>query len=1707
MRALLPAVFLLTTLCTVAQPYGNEWIDYGPGRKYLKIQTHEDGLYRINYSTLQFALQSVSEDLTAIDPRSFQIFNRGEEIYLHVEGEADGVFNTTDHIEFYGERNTGWLDGEFYPSAGQHTHPYYSLVSDTNAYFLTWKTDGTFSAKRYAEIPFGTPAPSPLPYVWEEQVKNFANTYNAGPLIGGDKGHTEYLGGEGWTSGWYGYPVTAGGSGRRSQNFTGLKPYTASGAPDAVFEAALSGFNTGAGLGQQQAHHTRLQLGSGASAVTIKDVVYGTYEYVRPTASVSPSQLSATTTFSVSSASDGSLVNAATDRSVCAYMKLKYPRTLDLGGKSSFLFKVPATSGPAFFSASNFSLSPTSVLYDLEKHQRLEVVHSTSAGTVKTNVSGGAERWMFISAESAVNHIGTADLLPVNGTGAFRDFMSLQADSAYIIITHKKLYGAALAYRSHRMQQFNVVLVDERELYDQFSYGINKHPLAIRHFAELAIDQWTSPPSHLFLLGKAVADQAYRKAGSSISAQNLVPTMAYPPSDAFLTSGINGNGLKPAVPTGRLPATTPQEVQEYLAKVQQYEFAQRTDPLSYTLGNRLWQKQMLHFAGGSNKTENDRFKDYLKSFGRYIENDAYAGKVFTFGKTTTNVIEEFNSDSAQLLIQNGVSMMVFFGHGSGNNFDLAVDDPSLWDNRGKYPLIIANSCYSGNIHKAAAAIKSTSEDFVLIPNEGAIGFIATPELSFETGLSAYTLELHRRLGSEEYGHSIGELMLHTAQQLISGNKVNNTVALEMTLNGDPALRINTHEKTEMTINDPAEGPAISFEPQILTSDLDSFDVVIDLTNLGRRTDSAFFVRLERRFPEGETEEYFREMEGLGFQEQVRFTLAVDEEKGIGENVFNVEADYTSLPVVDEFIKSPNNHIYNFEKRITSNDLFPIHPYDFSVVPKLDITLMASTGDVFAEESTYRIQIDTTDLFNSPVLDTVRITQSGGVVKWTPNLSAFSGRDSTVFFWRTSPADTIKWRGFSFQYISGKEGWAQDHFFQYKNNSFDLLDYKRQQRIFAFLPTYRELFVNNIGNPNIGDQTILQAIGFNLDGLRTPYGDVGVCPGYPSMAIAVIDSNDLMPWGTYYNDNGTIYNPDHDFGNNNSNGNCGRSRVDYFFTFSLSDPAKMDAMVEMVSNKVEDGHYIIAYTQVRGLFQDTSIWKAEHIAAFEALGADSIRYVSNDVPYIFVVKKGDPSSAQEVIGTSATDQVSLTRKLFTTIRFGEMASEKIGPAREWEAIHWKQRSMEAGNTEETARVEVKGIRPDGSETVLFGMGKDTLEYDLGDVSAKEFPYLRLNYYTRDNAEETPAQLSNWHVIYTPVPEAALNAAFKYHFQKEALQAGEQLRFAIAIENVSNQDFDSLRVSYSIQPAGSDPILIAYPKQAPLKAGQVLFDTVFVDTRPLSGNYTLKVDVNPEDAFWQPEQFHFNNIAYRTFKVTNDNLNPLLDVTFDGIHILDGDIVSPNPMIVMELKDENKFLLLEDTAAFDVFLTDANGVEKRVPFMREGKEVMQFFPANGKKNKARVEYRPDPLSDGIYRLRVAARDASENAAGKSDFTISFEVINKSTITEVMNYPNPFSTATRFVFTLTGSKIPDVFTIQILTVTGKVVREITRNELGIVRIGRNVTDYAWDGRDEYGDKLAKGIYLYRVITKINGESIEHRESGADTYFHKGFGKMYLF
>ncbi len=422
------------------------------------------------------------------------------------------------------------------------------------------------------------------------------------------------------------------------------------------------------------------------------------------------------------------------------------------------------------------------------------------------------------------------------------------------------------------------------------------------------------------------------------------------------------------------------------------------------------------------------------------------------------------------------------------------------------------------------------------------------------------------------------------------------------------------------------------------------------------------------------------------------------------------------------------------------------------------------------------------------------------------------------------------------------------------------------------------------------------------------------------------------------------------------------------------------------------------------------------------------------------------------------------------------------------------------------MQVYGKSLTGSPVLLKEISPST-DTTLGWINAAQYPFLQIKMINGDSVHGTPNQLAYWRLMGKLPPEGVLATGIAYS-AKDTLEVGEPLNFRIAFKNISDAAFDSIDVKLVVTDQNNTSTTLPVNKTKPLISGDTVLFTYPVDTKNLVGNNTLFINFNPDQA--QPEQYLFNNFLYKDFFVKGDNYAPTLDVTFDGVHILNRDLVSSKPHIMIKLKDNNNYLLLNDTSLLNVKLKYPDGTIKTFRF---DNDTLKFTPSTLNQgtegNTATIDFLPFLPEDGEYELIVRGEDQSGNKAGIIEYKVTFMVINKSMISNLLNYPNPFTTSTAFVFTLTGSQIPQNMRIQILTVTGKIVREITQQELGPIHVGRNITEFKWDGTDQYGQKLANGVYLYRVITNLNGKSIEkyQQESGqTDKYFKSGYGKMYL-
>jgi hypothetical protein len=1711
MKQILTILLFFTAFFSVGQNYGNQWIDYS--RPHYKFPVLQTGVHRITYETML----SAGIPVNTINTSEFRIFGKEREVPIRVFDGGNNQLDPGEFIEFFAERNDGWLDSLLYPNPNTIGNPGYSLYNDTIFYFLSWRTGSNARYNIETDVNFGIYTPQN--FIIQKSNINYNSGYYAGVSTIGSFS-SFYVAGEGWG----GTNLNGGQTNAQlTVSISTPSPFTGSGAPLPQFHAksyanSNSSF-TGAGN-----HHLRWEVG-GSGHLIYDEVFIGQRQtIVNETLPISV-LINGTTNILFRIIADQ---GAATDFQSVNYVQITYPRSPNLNNQQFADFEISNAASQAkvrldLINANLFN--PRCYVLGGNLPRSLPMVQSGGVwSALIPNSTSGQNQRVIVCSETAVISVGILE--PINGNGFFTNIPSLNFESAYLMVYNASMSNSANQYRSYRSSSaggsHNALLMDIDELCMQFGGGIPKHIFGIRRMVHLAYNLSSDKPVGLLLLGKGVREAnepntllgpGTRKNSGSYG-MSLVPSFGYPSSDICITSRLTGtNSWAPLVPTGRIAARNDAELLLFLDKLQIYENEQNQSAV-YNKPNKEWQKQVLHFGGGANSSEQITIRNYLNQMKFIIENQDFGGNVRSFFKTSSDPFNPVLTSTVNEKLQEGVSLMNFFGHATASGFDQNIDNPENWGNAGKYPMVVGNSCFTGDFFQPNNL--SASERFVLTPNAGSIGFMSSTKLGFTSSLYTYSMELYRQISPKNYGLPFGQQVINTIKE-IEGNSTSlilESTCTQMTLHGDPLIKLNWHALPEIDLTT----EDVFFTPTLIDLSTDSISANIVLTNLGKSITDPFELVLRRNFPNATQDSVYRMIiPYLHYKDTFKITMPLQPNIGIGINQFTITADIPSF--IDEIYDEIGNNQVTTNLFINVDGIMPVLPYDYAVVPDDQVTLKASTINPIASFNTYRFEIDTTDLFNTPFRKYALVSGLGGVKEVAPNQwlnvnsnmsSPLTLTDSTVYFWRVAVDSTFpQWVEHSFQYIPGKRGWGQDHFYQFKNSGFTGVNYDRPTRTREFFPIEKIVGCDVYDNPS-NQNEIFQTL-WTLNGQEMEYG---MCTTTPSIHVAVIDPITMEPWGTF---NGTS-NIDKQFGNVNNGAAC-RNRVEFYFIFRQNSTAQLQLLEEMLLNHIPEGHYILMYTAVRAEYNN---WQSLHPSLFntmQSLGAINMTPSSNNRAFIFFTKKGTPSSSQEVHALQAGEFITMTTPIEGSNSIGIETSTVIGPAAEWHTVYWKQDGLENPNNDIT-RLIIRGLDINKNVQVeidtLF-THNDSIQFFNSILPASQYPYLQLRAFYKDTADLTPAQIDRWHVLYETLPEAAIDGTNDFVWLPETntglFNEGQEITFSVDVKNISHLDMDSLLINYSITNQLQQTQFIPYVRQKPLLSGDVFRDTISFSTVGLVGLNAFKMEVNPyvngviKD---QPELAHFNNILQIPFAVGQDDLNPILDVTFDGTHILNGDIINPESEIVITLKDDNPYLIMSqdaDTSLFGIFLKDPSGTQKRIPFLDgNGMPVMQWIPANSDNLKFKIIFPANFTEEGTYELLVQGSDKSGNLSGDLEYRVKFEVILASSITHMMNYPNPFSTSTRFVFTLTGTRVPEDIKIQIMTVTGRIVREITEDELGPLQIGRNITAYAWDGRDEFGDQLANGVYLYRVQAKIDGEDIEHRSSGADQHFKKNWGKMYL-
>lgn len=215
--------------------------------------------------------------------------------------------------------------------------------------------------------------------------------------------------------------------------------------------------------------------------------------------------------------------------------------------------------------------------------------------------------------------------------------------------------------------------------------------------------------------------------------------------------------------------------------------------------------------------------------------------------------------------------------------------------------------------------------------------------------------------------------------------------------------------------------------------------------------------------------------------------------------------------------------------------------------------------------------------------------------------------------------------------------------------------------------------------------------------------------------------------------------------------------------------------------------------------------------------------------------------------------------------------------------------------------------------------------------------------------------------------------------------------------------------------------------------------------------------------------------------NDNIPPTVELFLNDEHFVNGGLTDEKPKLIAKVFDENGVNTVGNGIGHDIVaILDNNSSNPIV--------LNDYYSADlDSYQSGKVEYSFAGLATGRHTLTFKVWDVNNNS---SEVTLEFLVAEKQEIAldHVLNYPNPFTTRTQFFFEHNQVCESLDAQIQIYTVSGKLVKTINQQ---VRTQGFRTEGIEWDGKDDFGDQIGKGVYVYRLSVRTpNGDIAQKLE-----------------
>ncbi len=1450
MRVALLTILTCSCLLThvFAQPYRNEWIDYS--KTYYKFPIVENKLFRISKAVLTNA------GLGNVNAEDFQMWRNGEEVSIYTT-ETTGPLAANGFIEFMGKRNDGMPDTELYDSAQSQVNYDYSYFSDTSWYYLTINP-GKPNKRILAAINNATTTTLRPDSFYMHELRTYSfYTWNYGAAYrlpgpeaddGGYPPTQPVYGsvveaGEGWAAPPFNkdYPRLTG--------LSNLQVYP--NGPPMQFSYSASG---------NYSVTRSIEVSMNDSIITLSSPISG-FTSIRDTINNIPlSRIS----------NDGVVFKFSStntfywENDYLNVFALRYPHKFNFQNSAyAELSLEPNTNGNYLKIGAFRNDNVATILYDLTNAKRY-------VGIIKADSSfyglGASATKRKIVIANQVSNLGQVNILTVKN---FKSFASADMQGDFIIITNKILTKGASpdnieAYRAYRSSVegggYTAKIYDIDELAEQFAFGQRKHPLAIRNFIKFSLEKFTTKPKFIFLIGRGTQYEAIRGLGSNTVIEQLggVPTFGTPASDNLLASANNLDPT-PLVPIGRLSAIANEEVGTYLDKVKKYEALRKS--AGANAGQKDWQKEVLQLVGGDDAFLTSVIETGFMVGYRNSITPPPVGALVHLYRRVNNPNFAADMDVISNRIDSGAGIITYFGHSSSSSIDFNLDNPEEYTNTdGKFPIFMANGCRAGNIfdfntYRLYSKNQSISENFIFAKNKGAISYISNSSLGVLNYMHLFTRFWHQALGSSAfYNKSLGEIhkeAIRNCMATVGADDAFNRINLQQAvLHSDPAITPFPYAYPDYTTSE----TQISLKPVDPNAATDSVWVTARFSNIARAVSDTVEVEIAREFPDGSRKTLLtKKIINLYKSDSVSVKMGL---KGLFETGTNyIVATIDPANKKQEESKSNNSGKLAFS--LNTNAIIPVFPYDLSIINYPSVQLTASTVNPVAKAAPYRLQLDTTKLFNSPALFTKDTLSVGGAIVFQPGIA---WKNNTVYYWRVTPLTAgipVNWSGASFLYNSSLEnGFNQSHYFQHKQSTYDKFELDSNTRRFEFGNRLQNIYISHgIYNTSGTENTHFSVV---VNGQRLIQS---ACIGQ-SIIFNVFDSLSFVPWSNYNQRFGSGY-------------YCGQYR-EYNFEFKYFSSANRKLIMDFLDS-IPKGNYVVARL-VLDAPQDSSFaqyWKRDTLifgknkSLYHSLvkqGFYDLDSLNRPRTFGFVFKKDDTLSFKPFhrFSEGVYDRLNTSVNVTTRDSVGALSSPLFGPSKEWKSLFWDN-SLHPGTTSPPiSALNLYGRDVAGNAVLLNTFQPDNKLIDVSSINAAQYPMLQLQMKTREPIFSKPLQLDYWRLTYLPVADGALSARDYFNWKGDTITAIiDTLQFGIAFKNVSRYNLDSVDYKVSLGNKSGNETIIKSGKIKSLNATDTAIIRTAALTNLLQGKCYLKVEVN--DLRKPVEQTYFNNIAYLPFYV--------------------------------------------------------------------------------------------------------------------------------------------------------------------------------------------------------------------------------------------------